>query len=109
MSAKRIIFTPSERTLALISEYMNKHNITNKSIAINKLVESPINEATEETTGIIIACPLRILPFPIDRPIMTLRLPIDSSVCKSCSKKPCDSWLHIESWSKTNSYVKRRR
>lgn len=107
MSAKRIIFTPTERTLALISEYMNKHDIKNKSIAINKLIESPINEATEGITGQIIACPLRVLPFPINRPIMTLRLPIDSSVCKSCSKKPCDSWLHIESWSKYNAYIKR--
>jgi len=96
-------FRPTEKSQDVIKAYI-KENKVNQTQAINELIakSSKLGDAPTlgEGTGIIVQCPIRPLPFPIDNPIMKLRLPVDSSVCKTCSKYPCDSWGHVESWAK---------
>ena len=48
--------------------------------------------SSPSATGIIINCPLRPLPIPYEKPFVTWKVPIDSTVCKTCPKYPCESW-----------------
>ena len=48
--------------------------------------------SSRSATGIIINCPLRPLPIPYEKPLVTWKVPVDSSVCKTCRKYPCERW-----------------
>lgn len=52
-------------------------------------------------TGMLIQCPLRPVPVPYEKPFVFWRAPVDSSVCKTCDKYPCESWEDLLSWQRT--------
>jgi len=124
--AKIIGFRPTEKALEKINEAMKKEGL-NKSQAIVFLIEretpkpqlehapekaggrnikcphchgtvvlsTPLNVL--DATGTIVQCPMRPLPVPYEKPFVTWKAPVDASVCKTCSKYPCETWEIIES------------
>lgn len=99
-----IAFRPSEKSEEAINLLIKSKEAKNKSDAVNQLIEKGLSPQSElgEETGVIVQCPIRPVPFPPKNPIMNISLPVDSSVCKTCSKYPCDSWGHIQSWARVS-------
>lgn len=97
-----IPFRPTEKTLAIVENYMKEHNIKSRSKAVNAVLEQFQQPMPEGYTGQLISCPLRPAIFCQDCPFdfdkyMHVKGLVDSSVCKTCQKYPCESWEQIES------------
>lgn len=104
---KPTAFRPSEEALAILKTYMQQHNIKSKSEAINNIIEEHTNpKLPEDTTGILLKCPLRhymdyVLEDFLGREITSYAL-VDTSVCRSCEKYRCRAWEDAESWERIN-------
>jgi len=101
---KTIGFRPSEKSDEAINLLLKNKEAKSKSEAVNILIERGLSSQSElgEATGIIVQCPMRPVPFPPKKPFQNINLPVDSSICKTCSKYPCDAWKDIESWAKVS-------
>lgn len=101
---KPIAFRPSDKALAILKDYMKTNNLKSKSQAVNDIIEQHQKvEFSEEVTGVLIHCRLR--PYWVDAPVLPfieLAL-VDTSVCKSCPRYPCEAWKMSESWERVTS------
>jgi len=87
-----ITFRPSEKSDEAINLLLKNKEAKNKSDAVNQLIEKGLSsqsEQLEDVTGLIIPCPMR-------------EAQVDSSVCKTCHKYPCDTWEDIKSWARVS-------
>jgi len=95
----------SDKAKTIIDIYMKEHNLTSRSQAVNEIVKSFQPDQFEklgDATGTIINCPLRPLPIPLEKPFATWKVPVDSSVCRTCDKYPCETWKQQNSWERIN-------
>lgn len=117
---KTLSLRPTKREAQNLVLYMEKHKLKKATFALKKIlteltledktttpqlerekpVESPFSQ-TSKATGILIKCPLRAIGVPYEKPFVHWKPPVDTSVCKTCSKYPCESWEDIESWKRT--------
>lgn len=110
MKTKLIPFKASEKALTNLKQYMTDNNMKSRSGAVNDILEKwgtktpsdPSGEgiATSELpTERLIECPIRTVAFCVDclRHRLRVKAPVDTSVCRSCQKYPCESWKWIES------------
>lgn len=103
--SKPIAFRPTEKTVEAIDVLLKNKEAKDRTEAVNKLIEKGLEHPRtegEEPTGIILHCPLRLLPYPLEEPISLWKVPVDSSVCKTCHKHPCSSWEEQKSWERIN-------
>jgi len=102
-----IPFRPTEQARNIIKTYMKEHSLKSRSQAVNEIIEKSAtqlepSEKLGDATGTIINCPLRPLPIPLEKPFATWKVPVDSSVCRTCDKYPCETWKQQFSWERIN-------
>lgn len=102
-------FRPSASSLAILKAYMKEHNIKSKSKAVNEILEAYKQPFSEEVTGTSVACPLRPMTFELFSETITINTDVDTSVCKGCSKYPCETWEGIFSERRLEEIAKVRR
>lgn len=90
---------PDSKLIQRIKELETEIEQLKKAPAPPKL-EQPKLEA-KGITGKLIQCPLRSVPVPYEKPFVFWKAPVDSSVCKTCHKYPCESWKDLLSWQRT--------
>jgi len=59
------------------------------------VLSAPLNVL--DAVGTIVQCPIRPVAVPYESPFVIWKAPVDASVCKTCSKYPCETWEIIES------------
>lgn len=122
---KTISLRPTTEETNNLRSYMKKQNFKKPSEALKQILKDelpklekdklepqleqkprseslPLLRQIEDATGLLLACPLRSIPVPYENPIVHWKAPVDTSVCKTCSKYPCESWQDYESWKKFN-------
>jgi len=85
-------FRPSKKADEAINLLVKSKKAKSKSDAVNQLIEKGLSsqsEQLEDVTGLIIPCPMR-------------EAQVDTSVCQTCHKHPCDTWGHIKSWARVS-------
>jgi len=103
---KTVAFRSTPKIENYIKQEQRKHRkksvsdiiieLCNKGLAKEILEETtPLKPTTQQTTGILLACPQRSVPVPYEKPFGTWKSPVDSSVCQSCENYPCDTWEEI--------------
>ena len=86
---------------------MREHKKLTKSEAINTLIEntslktksdySPIENPNAKPNELLINCPLRKVPLPLESPIVYWKPPVPQTTCKICSELPtCESWKTLD-------------
>jgi len=103
---KTLAFRPTPKIEQHIKQEQHKHRkksksdiiieLCNKALAKEILEETtPLKPTTQQTTGILLACPQRTVPVPYEKPFVRWKTPVDSSVCESCGDYPCDTWEDV--------------
>jgi len=92
-----IPFRPTDKALAIVADYMKENKVKSRSQAVNEILQQHKQPMPEEYTGQLIDCPMRFVMFCDNCPFdfgeyMHVKAPVDSSVCKTCPKYPCESW-----------------
>ena len=109
MQGKQLKNSVSLRTKAFsqsIKDYIERQLKKDKEATVTGLILDLVEKglthsemggitSSPSATGIIIKCPLRAMPVPYEKPFVTWKVPVDSSVCKTCPKYPCESWDEI--------------
>lgn len=109
MKPKHHTFRPTIKASKIIDAYMLEHKPKNTSIAINKIIEQFLSPKPEGFTGDLVSCPMRPYPLCDDCSLcegMVINAVVDSSVCKTCTKYPCETWKNIESEKRIATYAR---
>ena len=102
-TSKTVGFRPTQKVNDIIKDFMREHKKLSKSEAINALIEhtclkpkledSPVENPNANPNELLIECPLRKVPLPLESPIMYWKPPVPQTTCKICSELPtCESW-----------------
>lgn len=100
-------FRPTDKSNGIIESYVREHKSKSASIAINNIIEQFLSPLPEGVTGDLVSCPIRPYPICDDCSLcegIVLHALVDSSVCKSCMKYPCETWENIESEKRIATY-----
>ena len=102
-TSKTVGFRPTQKNKQIIKDFMQKNPKLTKSEAINTLIEhsslrtqlegSPVENPNAKPNELLIDCPLREVPLPLESPIVYWKPPVPQTTCKICSELPtCESW-----------------
>ena len=98
-------FRPTDQIQEYIDSQLKKDSTKSKAEIIRELCEQAISYSGQEgkspsqiPTGIVLECELRRTPVRIaswSKSVVYPRQFVDSSICKTCPKYPCEEWKWI--------------
>jgi len=102
-------FRPTEKASEIIKAYMTENKLKSKSKAVTEIIERFKAPLPEGVTGNLVSCPMRPYAICDDFSLcegIVINAVVDSSVCKTCLRYPCETWKNIESEKRIATYAR---